>query len=67
MMGALIVRIAILAGGLGTTELGLVTALGHGRPFGWLGIGLGLVLLVAGSAGFMRGLLAGPGNRRGGR
>jgi hypothetical protein len=67
MMGPLIVRIAILASGLGVTELGLVTALGHQEPIGWLGVGLGLVLLVAGSAGFMRGLLAGPTDRGGER
>jgi hypothetical protein len=65
MMRPLIVRIAILAAGLGVTELGLVNALGQGQPIGWVGIGLGLVLLVAGSAGFMRGLLAGPTDRRG--
>jgi len=65
MMRPLIVRIAILAAGLGVTELGLVTALGHGQPIGWLGVGLGLVLLVAGSAGFMGGLLAGPTDRGG--
>lgn len=64
-MVPLIVRIGILAAGLGVTELGLVTALGHGQPIGWLGIGLGLVLLLAGSAGFMRGLLAGPTDRGG--
>jgi hypothetical protein len=65
MMGPLIVRIAILAAGLGVTELGLVSALGRGQPIGWLGIGLGLALLVAGSAGFVRGLLAGPTDHRG--
>ena len=67
MMAPLIVPIAILATGLGVTELGLVAALGHGQAIGWLGIGLGLVLLVAGSFGFMRGLLAGPTDRRGDR
>lgn len=65
-MGPLIVRIAILAAGLGVSELSLVTALGHGQPIGWLGVAIGLVLLVAGSAGFMLGLLAGPEEDRGG-
>jgi len=67
MMAPLIVRIVILTAGLGVTELGLVSALGHGQPIGWLGVSLGQVLLVAGSAGFMRGLLAGPTYPRGRR
>jgi hypothetical protein len=66
-MPALLVRIALLTAGLGVTELGLVAGVGHGEPIGWVGIGAGLILLVAGSAGFMRGLLAGPANDGGER
>jgi hypothetical protein len=65
MMGPVLLRIVLLAVGLGAVELGLVTALGHRAPIGWLVVGLGLVLLVAGSAGFMAPLLGGPSNRRG--
>ncbi len=64
-MGPLIVRIVLLAGGLGSVEIGLVVAIGQEVPLGWLPVALGLGLLVAGSAGFMRPLL-GDADDRGG-
>jgi hypothetical protein len=66
-MGRVITRLALLAGGLGATEIGLVWAYGPHGPDGWLLVALGLVLLVAGSAGFMTPLLgwrSGPGGGR---
>lgn len=65
MMNRLIFRIILLAGGLGAVEIGLVGALGQGAPLGWLSLLIGLVLLVAGSAGFMVPLLGGRANHRG--
>jgi hypothetical protein len=58
-MARLIVRLLLLAGGLGATEIGLVTTFGREAPIGWLAVALGMVLLVAGSAGFMAPLLRG--------
>jgi hypothetical protein len=59
MMGRLLFRIVLLAVGLGAVEIGLVAAIGQQAPLGWLPIMIGLVLLVAGSAGFMVPLLGG--------
>ena len=64
-MGPLIFRIALAAGGLGMIEIGLVAAIGHGQAPGWLLIGLGMLVLIAGTAGIMMPLLGGPGDRGG--
>jgi len=66
-MGRVITRLLLLAGGLGATEIGLVQGLGQPDPGGWLLVGLGLLLLVAGAAGFMTPLLGGPDGPGGGR
>jgi len=58
-MGQLLFRIICLAAGLGAVEIGLVSAVGSGTPLGWLAVVIGLVLVVAGSAGFMVPLLGG--------
>lgn len=64
-MGALLVRIVLIAGGLGAVEIGLPDAVGAGSLVGWLVVGVGLLLLLAGSAGFMVPLL-GAGHDKGG-
>lgn len=59
-MTRLLFRIVLLAIGLGGAEMGLVGAVGPGAaPLGWLAVAIGLVLIVAGSAGFMVPLLGG--------
>ncbi|MEO6059465.1 MAG: hypothetical protein ABIQ05_05825 [Candidatus Limnocylindria bacterium] len=59
-MAAVLFRLALLATGLGVTEIGLGNALAAGSPWGWaLVLFLGLPLIVAGSAGFMVTLLGG--------
>lgn len=58
-MGALLLRIGLIAGGLGAIEIGLGDALTTTSPAGWLLVGIGLVLLIAGTAGFMVPLLVG--------
>ncbi|MEX0630402.1 MAG: hypothetical protein WEE67_08610 [Chloroflexota bacterium] len=52
-MAPLLFRILLLAAGLGTTEIGLGSALVEGSPVGWAVVLVGLALIVAGSAGFM--------------
>jgi len=59
MMARLLFRIILLAAGLGAVEIGLVGALGSGALLGWLAVAIGLLLIVAGSAGFMVPLLGG--------
>ena len=59
MMARLLFRIVLLAVGLGAVEIGLVGAVGSGAPLGWLAVLIGLLLIVAGSAGFMVPLLGG--------
>jgi len=58
-MTRLLFRIVLLAIGLGGVEIGLVGAVDSGAPLGWLAVVIGLVLIVAGSAGFMVPLLGG--------
>ena len=60
-MAALLFRLVLLALGLGLVETGLLDGLVRGSAIGWLMIGGGLVLLLAGGAGFMGPLLAGKG------
>lgn len=57
-MGALLLRIGLIAGGLGAIEIGLGDALTSASLAGWLLVGVGLLLLTAGTAGFMVPLLA---------
>lgn len=57
-MGALLLRIGLIAGGLGAIEIGLGDALTSASAGGWLLVGVGLLLLIAGTAGFMVPLLA---------
>jgi hypothetical protein len=60
-MAAVLVRIALLAAGMGAVEIGLGWALVDGSLLGWVLVGLvGLPLIIAGSAGFMAPLLGGP-------
>lgn len=61
-MVAVLFRLALLAAGLGTTEIGLGGALVDGSVASWAVVFLGLVLTVVGSAGFMATLIAGDGN-----
>lgn len=58
-MVTVVVRLALLAAGLGLTEIGLGEALASGSLAGWALIPIGLTLIVAGSAGFMVTLLGG--------
>lgn len=59
-MARVLLRLLLLAIGLGATEIGLGGALAGGSPAGWLLVlGVGLPLIVAGSAGFMVRLLGG--------
>ena len=64
-MGPILVRVLLLAVGLGLTEIG-ITALLSSSPFFWLLMPLGLLSLIAGGAGFMGPLLAAH-DRNGGR
>ena len=65
-MAAVLLRLLLLAAGLGATEIGLGSALAAGSPWGWALILLvGMPLVVAGSAGFMVTLLGG-GTQKGG-
>jgi len=53
-MGAVFLRLVLLAIGIGAVEIGLGSALFDGSLVGWgLVLLLGLPLIVAGSAGFM--------------
>ncbi len=61
-MGAILFRIALLAVGLGLGQAGL-DSVAHGDSVAVLQFGLALLLLVAGSAGFMRPLLARSGRQ----
>jgi hypothetical protein len=58
-MAAVLFRVLLLAAGLGVTEIGLGGALVSGSLGGWALVLLGLILIVAGSAGFMVALLGG--------
>jgi hypothetical protein len=51
---AILLRLVVLALGMGLTEIGLTDALGRGEPFGW-GLALlgGLPLVLAGTATFI--------------
>jgi hypothetical protein len=63
-MAAIVFRLALLAAGLGLTEIGLANAIQAKSLADWLIIGMGMVMLVAGSASFM-GTLLGVGRREG--
>lgn len=58
-MAAVLFRLLLLAAGLGVTEIGLGGALVTGSLVGWALVLLGLILIVAGSSGFMVALLGG--------
>lgn len=58
-MAAIVVRLLLLAAGLGVTEIGLGSALVRGALSDWALVLTGLVVIVAGSAGFMVTLLGG--------
>ncbi len=64
-MAAVLLRLLLLAGGLGLTEIGLGDALVTASSLGWALVLVGLTLIVAGSAGFMVALLGGGGGRAG--
>lgn len=59
-MAAILLRLCLLALGLGLVEIGLGIALVDGSLAGW-GVGLlvGLPLVIAGSTGFMAPLFGG--------
>ena len=60
-MGALLLRVLLLAVGLAVTEIGLGSAVVAGSLAYWaLAVLIGLPLVVAGSAGFMAPLFGGP-------
>jgi len=52
-MGTVLIRLAVLALGLGIAEIGLGAALVYGSLLDWALVGLGLLLIVGGSASFM--------------
>lgn len=59
-MGAILLRLVLLAGGMAAVEIGIGSALVDGSPASWgLAVLVGLPLIVAGSAGFMVPLLGG--------
>ncbi|HYU50588.1 MAG TPA: hypothetical protein VEO91_11755 [Candidatus Limnocylindria bacterium] len=55
-MGAIVFRLVLLAGGFGLGQMGL-DSFAHGADVALVQFGLALVLLVAGSAGFIGPLL----------
>jgi len=57
-MGAIVFRLALLAGGIGLGQMGL-DSVAHGADIAVVQSGLALILLVAGSAGFIGPLLDG--------
>ena len=60
-MATVLFRLVLLAIGLGSTEIGLGSAVVEGSLAGWALVVLGgIPLIVAGSAGFMVPLLGGP-------
>ena len=61
-MTAVVVRLLVLAGGLGLGEIGL-TSFALGLDVAAIQLAAALVLLVAGTAGFIVPLLAGHGLR----
>jgi len=64
-MTSVLFRVLLLAAGLGVTEIGLGGALVSGSVGGWALVPLGLILIVAGSAGFMVTLLDGARRKAG--
>jgi len=62
-MVLLIVRLALLALGMGLIEIGLGNVFQQTSPIGWLPLVIGLLFLLAGSAGFM-GALFGSGREK---
>lgn len=63
-MAAILLRLLLLAFGLGAVEIGLGTALVDGSLVSWgLVLLVGLPLIVAGSTGFMAPLLGGAKQR----
>ena len=70
MTRAILLRLVILALGMGLTEIGLTDALGRGALFGWGLVVLGgLPLGLAGTAGFIGPIVGArghPGDRRDG-
>ena len=59
-MAALLLRLILLAAGMGAVEIGLGSALVNGSLAAWaLVLLVGLPLIVAGSAGFMAPLFGG--------
>lgn len=58
-MSAILVRIGLLTGGFAGVELGLPPALAMGSVGDWALTALGLLLIVAGSAGIIGPLLGG--------
>jgi len=63
-MGPILLRVVLLAGGLALGEVGL-TSLAGGQAMWIVQLGLSLVLLVAGSVGFMGPLLGQSGEEGG--
>ncbi len=60
-MAAVLLRLILLAVGLGVVEIGLGSGLVEGSLIGWaLVLLVGLPLVVAGTYGFMAPLLGGP-------
>ena len=60
-MAAVLLRLVLLAVGMGAIEIGLGDALAKGSTLAWaLVLLVGLPLVVAGSAAFMAPLLSGP-------
>lgn len=58
-MTALVFRIGLLTVGFAAVELGLPPALSTGSAGDWALTALGLLLIIAGSAGFIGPLLSG--------
>jgi hypothetical protein len=61
-MGAILFRLVLLAGGIGLGQMGL-DSFAHGTDVALVQFTLALILLVAGSAGFIAPLLDGSGGK----
>ena len=63
-MVGLLLRLALLTAGLALTEIALTGVFTSGAPADWLRLGGGLLLVIAGTYGFLTPLLSGRQHER---